>query len=270
MGNGDICNPNNNAFRVALNSEIYIDKTELLSYTNKVIDTKERLICNTRPRRFGKSTTAGKNKDFGLYLNKCNTYRCTVVQHLCKTCRGVKRWYDGYLLKGQHIYNPKAVVSVMIRGNFKSYWSMTGTYESILSLINMDFEGLRTDIIRMLSGGTVKMDISSFQNDMVTFKDKDDILTALVHLGYLAYNEKERVVFIPNEEIRSEFAKVVKRKKWNEMEVMQEMNKDEIKIIKNAEIYEIRLMLDVDDKETYTKDEILKLLDTIARAEESE
>lgn len=147
---------------------------------------------------------------------------------------------------------------------------MTGTYESILPLINMDFEGLRTDIIRMLSGGTVKMDISSFQNDMVTFKDKDDILTALVHLGYLAYNEKERVVFIPNEEIRSEFAKAVKRKKWNEMEVMQEMNKDEIKIIKNATIYEIRLMLDVDDKETYTKDEILKLLDTIARAEESE
>lgn len=55
---GIFVNPNNNAFQVALNSEIYIDKTELLSYTNKVIDTKERLICNTRPRRFGKSTTA--------------------------------------------------------------------------------------------------------------------------------------------------------------------------------------------------------------------
>lgn len=74
----------------------------------------------------------------------------------------VKRWYDGYLLKGWHIYNPKAVVRVMMRGNFKSYWSMTGTYESILPLINMDFGGLKTDIIRMLSGGLVKMDASSF------------------------------------------------------------------------------------------------------------
>ena len=129
----------------------------------------------------------------------------------------VKRWYDGYLLKGWHIYNPKVVVSVMMRGNFKSYWSMTGTYESILPLINMDFGGLKTDIIRMLSGGLVKMDASSFQNDMVTFKDKDDVFTALVHLGYLAYNEREGAVFIPNEEIRSEFAKAVKQKKWNEL-----------------------------------------------------
>ncbi|MBD5132435.1 MAG: hypothetical protein HDT28_07620 [Clostridiales bacterium] len=51
---------------------------------------------------------------------------------------------------------------------------------------------------------------------------------------------------------------------------MDEMNKDEIKIVKNSTIYEIRLMLDTDDKETYTKDEILKLLDTIARAKETE
>ena len=46
------------------------------------------------------------------------------------------------------------------------------------------------------------------------------------------------------------------------------MNKDEIKIVKNSTIYEIRLMLDADEKETYTKEEILKLLDTIARAKE--
>ena len=49
----------------------------------------------------------------------------------------------------------------------------------------------------------------------------------------------------------------------------ESMNKDEIKIVKNSTIYEIRLMLDVDNKETYTKDEILKLLDTIARAKDT-
>ena len=55
---GIFVNPNNNAFQVALNSEIYVDKTQLLSYTNKVLGTKEGFICNSRPRRFGKSTTA--------------------------------------------------------------------------------------------------------------------------------------------------------------------------------------------------------------------
>ena len=68
------------------------------------------------------------------------------VRTLCKKYERdfneVKRWYDGYVLQKEHIYNPKAVVSVMMRGIFKSYWSMTGTYESILPLINMDFDGL--------------------------------------------------------------------------------------------------------------------------------
>ena len=53
-------------------------------------------------------------------------------------------WYDGYLLSGRHIYNPKAVVSTMIRGDFQSYWSQTGTYKAILPLIDMDFDGLKT------------------------------------------------------------------------------------------------------------------------------
>lgn len=55
---GTFVNPGNSAFQVALNSEIYVDKTGLLSYTNKVIDTTNALICNSRPRRFGKSITA--------------------------------------------------------------------------------------------------------------------------------------------------------------------------------------------------------------------
>ena len=94
---------------------------------------------------------------------------------------------------------------------------MTGTYESILPLISMDFDGLRTDIIKMLSGDSVKVEVSTFQNDMVSFQDKDDVLTLLIHLGYLAYDEAHGTAFIPNEEIRSEFAKASRRKKWNEL-----------------------------------------------------
>lgn len=55
---GRFLNPDYSAFETALNSEIYIDKTGLLAYTNKVINTKQAFICNSRPRRFGKSVTA--------------------------------------------------------------------------------------------------------------------------------------------------------------------------------------------------------------------
>ena len=54
----DFLNSKVNAFQDVLNSRIYIDKTGLLEYTNSVIDTTSKFICNSRPRRFGKSITA--------------------------------------------------------------------------------------------------------------------------------------------------------------------------------------------------------------------
>lgn len=128
----------------------------------------------------------------------------------------VRRWYDGYLLGNFHVYNPNAVVNLMLWGQFQSYWSQTGTYESILPLINMNFDGLKTAIITMLSGASVEVKTTSFQNDMVTFKNKNDVLTALIHLGYLAYNQSRGTAFIPNEEIRIEFKEAVEETKWSE------------------------------------------------------
>lgn len=55
---GILLNPDNIDFQEALNSEIYVDKTNLLSYTNKVLRTEQKYICVSRPRRFGKSMAA--------------------------------------------------------------------------------------------------------------------------------------------------------------------------------------------------------------------
>ena len=143
------------------------------------------------------------------------------VMQLCekynRDFNAVKRWYDGYLLNEQHVYNPKAVVSVMTRGTFQSYWSQTSTFESIRPFIDMDFDGLKTDIISMLSGSKAEVDTHFFQNDMVTFECKDDVLTLLIHLGYLAYDQDEQVAFIPNEEVRQEFISATKHDKWSEL-----------------------------------------------------
>ena len=389
---GRFVNPDNSAFQVALNSEIYVDKTGLLKYTNRVLGTTDAYICNSRPRRFGKSyaanmltayyskgceseeifsgLTISKDTDFEKYLNKYDVIHIDIqwfwnncenvnnivsfisqsvlselkeiypgvlteetvtlpdglsrikdktgqkfivivdewdvlirdmeantgiqeeyigflrgmfkgteptkflhlafltgilpikklktqsalnnfdeftmlepdmlssyfgftedeVRGLCITYNrdyeAVKRWYNGYILGEYQIYNPKAVVSVMLRGIFRSYWSKTGTYESILSLISMDFDGLRTAIIEMLSGASIEVDVNTFQNDMISFQNKDDVLTLLIHLGYLAYDQNKRMAFIPNEEIRQEFLKAIRNRKWDELISFQRESKE--------------------------------------------
>ena len=127
-----------------------------------------------------------------------------------------KRWYDGYQFRRiSHIYNPKSVVDAMLDGEFHSYWSSTETYEALKVYINMNFDGLKDTIIMMLGGACCKVNIGTFTNDMVNFEKKDDVLTLLIHLGYLAYKEETREVFIPNEEIRGEFINAIEGANWN-------------------------------------------------------
>ena len=406
---GSYLNPGNEAFAVALNSEIYVDKTGLLTYTNKVMNTLQGYICNSRPRRFGKSITANmltayyskgcsskemfsgleisRAKDFEKHLNQYDVlhwdiqwcmepaggperivsyisektiselkeyyphilpeeirslpealsrinaasgtkfiviidewdvlirdeaadlktqkeyinflramfkgteptkyiqlayltgilpvkkektqsalnnfkdysmlyagpiapyvgFTETEVQKLCEVYgqkfEEVKRWYDGYQIGKYHVYNPNAVVNLMLEGEFQSYWSGTASYEAIVPLINMDFDGLKSAVIEMLSGDHVPVDVTSFQNDTVSFANKDDVLTYLIHLGYLAYDRTFRTAFIPNEEIRQELILATKRKKWNELIVFQkeseQLLKDTIQMNGNAVAKEI-------------------------------
>ena len=134
----------------------------------------------------------------------------------------VKRWYDGYLLEEYQVYNPKAVVSVMLKDKFRSYWSETGSYEAVVPLINMDFDGLKTAIIEMLSGAEVEVNTASFKNDPAKIQNRDDVITYLIHLGYLGYNEENGTAFVPNEEIRQELSTAVRNSHWNEMITFQQ------------------------------------------------
>ena len=148
------------------------------------------------------------------------------VKNLCeeyhKDFDKVKKWYDGYLLRDYQVYNPRAVVSVMLKGEFKSYWSETASYEAIVPLINMNYDGLKTAIIEMLSGGEVKVNTATFKNDTVNIQSKDDVLTYMIHLGYLGYDQNRKIAFVPNEEIRQELTLAVESKHWNEMLLFQQ------------------------------------------------
>lgn len=127
-------------------------------------------------------------------------------------------WYDGYMLKKfQHIYNPRSVVEAMRCQDFSSYWAATETYDALKIYMDMDFDGLRSDLAQMLGGGRVKVNTRSFQNDMRNFRVKDDVLTLLIHLGYLAYDAAAEEAFIPNKEIIMEFENVMSVGGWTEV-----------------------------------------------------
>ncbi len=132
-------------------------------------------------------------------------------------------WYDGYMFKRfQHIYNPRSVVEAMRCQGFSNYWTSTETYEALKIYMDMDFDGLRSDIVQMLGGGRVKVSTRSFQNDMRNFKTKDDILTLLIHLGYLAYDAETQETFVPNKEIIEEFENAMSVGGWtNVMNVLK-------------------------------------------------
>ena len=124
-------------------------------------------------------------------------------------------WYDGYLLRDIHIYNPQAVTELMDSGEFRSYWTGTETYEALKIYIDMNFNGLKEAVIEMLGGVQCGIDPSTCQNDMTTFKTRDDVLTLLIHLGYLSFDQKKSEVFIPNREIAGEFMRSVKAGGWD-------------------------------------------------------
>lgn len=151
----------------------------------------------------------------------------TEVQILCEKYNmdfeEVSRWYDGYsFMEFKHVYNPQSVVEAMRRHKLESYWTKTETYEALKVYIDMDFEGLREDIIQMLGKNSVKVNTKSFQNDMCTFHTKDDVLTLLIHLGYLAYNAETEEAFIPNNEIVKEFENAMSISGWQDvMEVLK-------------------------------------------------
>ncbi len=377
---GIYLNPGNIDFQRSLNSEIYIDKTELIKYTNKVINTEQQNVCISRPRRFGKSMAANMlvayysrgcdskemfssykiaaDPSFEKHLNKYNVIHINMVNFLgeaknieemirfieddiideiteefpdlkmprrvtllnvlnkvfskykipfifiidewdcvfrmfkdqnedhteylnflrnllkdqsyvalaymtgilpikkygehsalnmftevsmtdpreyaeftgftesevAELCQKynmpydeTKRWYDGYDLMGVSIYNPRSVVMSMTGGYFNNYWTSTETYEALEEFICRNDDGLRDTIVKLLAGEKKVIDSSTFTNDMVTFNSQDDVLTLLVHLGYLTFDSETNEVSIPNYEVSEQFASTIKITDWSEV-----------------------------------------------------
>ena len=377
---GIYLNPGNYGFKEAVNSEIYVDKSLLIEYTNRIINTNMKNICVSRPRRFGKSTDArmiaayydqscdssklfkdlkiAKSKEYQKHLNKYNVILLNMqdflsethdiekmiqlvndsviwellleykdllyfdktklirvlndiysqvqnsfifvidewdcifreyqgdkkaqekyldflrnllkdkpyvslcymtgilpikkygthsalnmfkevsilnptpleefmgftekeVQDLClkydMDYEKMKDWYDGYRMTDDlSVYNHRSVVYALMDRKYENYWSATETYEALRVYIDMNYDGLKDDIVKLLAGEHVAVQTTSFQNDMTTFDTKDDVLTLLIHLGYLGYNSFNQTCYIPNKEVIDSFVNSIRSSNWNE------------------------------------------------------
>ena len=143
------------------------------------------------------------------------------VENLCKkygmNMDSVKEWYNGYLINKNHMYNPNSVYMAMTRHNLESYWKNTSAFDTINTFITLNFDGLKEDVMKMLSGGKVSVITDKFKNDLSVINSKDDALTALIHLGYLGYDAERRKAFIPNFEVATAFHLALETGNWSEI-----------------------------------------------------
>ena len=136
------------------------------------------------------------------------------------------KWYDGYSIGNEpSMFNPNSVMEAIAAKECDSYWASTGAFEAVAHYIQMDFEGLQGDIVKMLAGGSCPVDTTGFQNDPAIIETKNDVFTVLIHLGYLAYNKAEKRCYVPNMEVVGELKNAIERNGWKH--VMDTLNASE-------------------------------------------
>ncbi len=222
---GYYLNPSSPRYEKLKKSKVFVDKTDIFEILNENLGKEKSFFCLSRPRCFGKSVTAQMICSYyarcqdssslfdNLKIASFDDYKKHLNQHDV-AFNQMQQWYDGYSFKDvPHIYNPNSVVNAATYKKYISYRTKTETFESLQEYIDMNMEGLRDDIVKLIAGEDVIVDVSTFSNDMVTFHSKDDVLTLLIHLGYLAIKGSTNlgvIVHIPNEEIKLEFKTCVK------------------------------------------------------------
>ena len=148
----------------------------------------------------------------------------------------MKAWYDGYVVSDiippdpdhreqratgkrpesvkYYLYSPLSVVEATTTGIIKDYWNKTESYEALADYIGKNLDGLKDAVALLMDGGRLKIDTSTYQNDMTTFTGRDDVLSLLIHLGYLGFDDEKSEVFMPNREIMDEFKSSTKDAEW--------------------------------------------------------
>ncbi|MCD8099729.1 MAG: AAA family ATPase [Oscillospiraceae bacterium] len=185
-------------------------------------------------KKYGEHSTLNMFYEYSMIdsaeISDCFGFTDDEVAELCERYNmnldTAKEWYDGYRLISEaggvrreySIYSPKSISESMLRHRYDAYWNQTETYEALKVYIEMNMDGLKDAIVEMLAGASVEIDTGVFHNDMFELHSRDEVLTLLVHLGYLAYNQDNATVSIPNKEVSNEFVRSVRQiSSWGEV-----------------------------------------------------
>ena len=158
---------------------------------------------------------------FGFTENEVHA----LCDEYCMSFEEARAWYDGYELTTQSadgqtvysMYSPKSVVDAMLSHTYDTYWNQTETYEALKVYIQMNMDGLKDAVVKMMAGERIEINTGTFTNDMTTFVGRDDVLTLLVHLGYLSYRRSDKTVCIPNKEVSQEYVNAISTMDWSEV-----------------------------------------------------
>ena len=149
----------------------------------------------------------GLEEYFGFTKNEVKIL-CKEYKMSFKEC---EKWYDGYKIGNIDIYNPNSVVLAIMAGEFTNYWQKTGSYEAVSDYIKLDYDGIKSDVVDMLTGKEISVNVNNFRNLLSEINTKDDVFTYLIHLGYLNYNKTTNLCRIPNKEIKEEWYSALER-----------------------------------------------------------
>ena len=188
-------------------------------------------------KKYGRHSALNMFREYSMMyprqLAQYTGFTSEEVRNLCsekgRDFDTVREWYDGYLLsdvnppkiKGEddndgeaieqqarkryHLYSPVSIIETIDSGDLGSHWNNTETYEALNIYIQRNYDGLKDAIALLMNGGRIRIDTSTYQNDMTTFHNRDDVLSLLVHLGYLGFDNESGEVFIPNKEVMEVF-----------------------------------------------------------------
>ncbi|MCD8018368.1 MAG: AAA family ATPase, partial [Clostridiales bacterium] len=178
-------------------------------------------------KKYGTESALSDFKEFSmadpLVLSEYVGFTEADVHALCSehhvNFEEMKQWYDGYSFEDiSSVYSPNSVMSAIKFKRFRNYWTQSESFESLKRYIEENYDGLKDAIILMLGGQHIHVDINTFQNDITSFEDKNDVLTLLIHLGYLAYDQAMEETYIPNREVAEVFRSAAKGSKWKNVE----------------------------------------------------
>lgn len=215
----------------------YTDKTdvvhEYLQFLHDLFKSEESksflalaYITGILPIKKIENESALNNFDEYTMLNSGNLsqYYGFTEEEVKKLCQkynmefdSIKAWYNGYFINELHMYNPNSVVSAMLRRQIASYWKNTSSFKTINRLIQLNYAGLKDDILDILAGGKVRVKTTSFSNDLHDITSKDNAITALIHLGYLGFDAERSQAYLPNYEVATAYESALETGSWQEV-----------------------------------------------------